>query len=86
MAGSDLSTSLNKSGQTAPTPREYNRHQRHAKFARFRHTSGAVTGQLGAFCAAQATRLSSTSALVFAKLVKNTAARIKAAATFGSLS
>jgi hypothetical protein len=70
------------SGQTGPSPRAYSRHQRTRKFARVK--SGA--DQFSAFLAAQATRLSSTSAAVFAKLPKNTAARIKLAGSLGSLS
>lgn len=70
------------SGQTGPSPRAYSSHQRHRKFARVKNGAN----QFSAFLAAQATRLSSTSTLVFGKLVKNSAARIKAASTFGSLS
>jgi hypothetical protein len=69
------------SGQTGASPREYNSHQRYAKFARVRYANQSV-----AFLAAQATRLTLTSAQVFAKLTKNTAAQIVAAATSGSLS
>lgn len=69
------------SAQTGPSPRCYSRHQRRRPFVRVR--SGA--NQFSAFLAAQATRLSSTSAAVFAKLPKNTAARIRAAGSLGSL-
>lgn len=69
------------SAQTGPSPRCYSRHQRKRQFARVK--SGA--DQFSAFLSAQATRLSSTSAAVFAKLPKNTAARIKLAGSLGSL-
>lgn len=82
--GSDLDPSKNVSG-FAVAPREYNSHQRHAKFARFRYTSRAKYGQLGAFLAAQATRLSSTAAVVYAKVTKYGAARVKAAANLAAL-
>jgi len=85
MAGSDLSTSLNKSGQTGSTPREYNLHQRHSNLARLRYSNVAKHGQLGAFLAAQATRLSSTAAVVFAKVTKYGAARVKAAANLAAI-
>ena len=71
----------NQLGDPRVTPREYNQHQRHSRFARLRYSK-----QAKAFEAAEATRLSSTNANIFAKLVKNTAARVKAALTYGSLS
>lgn len=37
MAGSDLSPTLNVSGQTGASAREYNNHQRHSNQARRRH-------------------------------------------------
>lgn len=70
------------SGQTGPSPRCYTKHQRHRQFARVR--GGA--DQFSAFLVAQAARLSTTSSAIFTDLVKNTAARIKAASTTGSLS
>lgn len=84
MAGSDLSTSLNKSGQAAATPREYSAHQRYSKLARLRHDNKAQR-QLGAFLAAQATRLTSTAAVVFAKVTKYGAAKVKAAANLAAI-
>ena len=41
MAGSDLSTTLNVSGQTGASPREHNLHQRHSSLARRRHDDQA---------------------------------------------
>jgi hypothetical protein len=64
-----------------PQPRSYSQHQRHRRFARLK----VGANQFSQFITAQATRLSSTPTLVFGKLTKNTAARIKAAATFASL-
>jgi hypothetical protein len=72
------------SGQTAATPREYNRHQRHSVLSRLRH-SNKRQRQLGAFLAAQATRLSSTAAVVFAKVTKYGAAKVKAAANLAAI-
>lgn len=80
MAGSDLSTTLNVSGQPGASPREYNGHQRYSNLARRRHDD-----QEAAFLAAQATRLSTTSAVVFAKVAKYGAARVKAAANLAAL-
>ena len=85
MAGSDLSTSLNKSGMTAATPREYNGHQRYSKLARLRYGAKAKRSQLGEFLAAQATRLATTAAVVFAKVTKYGAARVKAATNLAAL-
>jgi len=79
--GSDLSPTLNTSGQTGASPREYNSHQRHAKFAELRHDD-----QRQAFLTAQATRLSTTTAVIFAGLAKHGAAFVKAASTSGQLS
>lgn len=81
MAGSDLSTSLNKSGQPGATPREYNSHERHSSLTRRRHDD-----QEAAFLAAQATRLSTTSAAIFAGVKKHGAAFVKAATSSGQLS
>lgn len=69
------------SGQTGPSPRSYSRHQRKRKLARVK--SGA--DQFSAFLSAQATRLSSTTTIIFGKLVKYTAAKIKSAANIGQL-
>lgn len=71
----------NQLGSLTVAPRAYSRYQEHRKFARVK--GGA--DQFSAFLSQQATRLGSTPALIFAKLTKNTAARIKAAATFASL-
>lgn len=69
------------SGQTGPSPRCYRKHQRHATFARVK--SGQ--DQFSTFLAAQGARLTQTSAAIFGKLPKNSAARIAKASTFGSL-
>jgi hypothetical protein len=60
----------------AKSPREYNAHERHAG-SKLRKSNS----QRAAFLAAQATRLSSTSAVIKAKLLKYSAATIKAAAS-----
>lgn len=73
------------SGQTGPSPREYNSHQRYAKLARLRYTSRANYGQLGAFLDAQATRLSSTAAVVFAKVTKYGAEQVAGAANLAAI-
>ncbi len=78
--GSDLDPSKDKSGQGGASPREYNKHQRHAPFNELRHSQQAL-----AFLAAQATRLSSTSAVIYAKLTKYGADRVKAAANLAAL-
>jgi hypothetical protein len=78
--GSDLNPTLNKSAQTGASPREYNSHQRHSKLARLGRAQ-----QLTAFLAAQATRLSSTSSVIFAKVTKYGAAAVKAAASLASI-
>ena len=70
----------NQLGSPLPSPRSYDQHQRHGKLARVRH---AV--QFKHFLSTQATRLSSTSTLIFGKLVKNTTQAIKKAATYGAL-
>ena len=69
------------SGQTGASPREYNSHQRHSNVSRRAHKGS----QLAAFLAAQATRLSSTSAVIFAKVTKYGAARVKAAANLAAI-
>lgn len=80
MAGSDLNPSTNRSGLTGSVPREYNEHQRHSEFARMRHDNQRV-----AFLAQQATRLSTTSAIVFAKVTKYGEDRVRAAANLAAL-
>lgn len=62
------------------SPRLLRRHQRHGKFARLRYGR-----QEKSFLAGQATRLSSTSAVVFGKLTKYTAGRVKAAANLAAI-
>jgi hypothetical protein len=69
-----------KSGQTGPSPREYNKHQRHAKFSRERHSAQAL-----AFLAAQAARLTTTEAVIFTALTKYGSARVKAATNISQL-
>lgn len=73
------------SGQTGKTPREYNAHQRHSKLSRLRYSAKLNKGQLSAFLVYQATRLSSTAAVVFAKVTKYGAARVKAAANLAAI-
>jgi hypothetical protein len=68
------------SGQTGPSPREYANHMRRAPYARLRHSQQQL-----AFLAAQATRLSSTSAIIFTKLETYGAARVKAATNLSQL-
>lgn len=70
------------SGQTGPSPREYSAHRRHSHFAERRHDD-----QAAAFLAQQATRLGggATSAIVFAKIAKYGAARVKAAVNLAAL-
>lgn len=75
----------NQLGSTTTAPRCYSRHQRHRKFARVRILPTIHADQFEQFLTVQATRLASTTALIFAKLTKNTAARVVAASTFGSL-
>lgn len=70
---------------TTVYPRSYRRHQRRSSFARL--TRGRIgQNQFTAFLTAQATRLGSTSSVIFTKLVKNPAHRVKAAAGIGNLS
>jgi hypothetical protein len=76
--GSDLNPATVKSGQGGATPREYNKHQRHP--ARDRHSQQAL-----AFLAMEATRLSSTSAIIEARLEKYGADRVKAATNISQL-
>lgn len=69
-----------KSGQTGASPREYNSHMRHAKFARLRHDDQRL-----AFLTAIATKLTSNAATIFAKVAKYGAARVKAATNISQL-
>jgi len=66
------------SGQGGPSPREYNKHQRHP--ARNRHSQQAL-----AFLAMEATRLAGTSAQVEKALEKYGADRVKAATNISQL-
>jgi hypothetical protein len=68
------------SGQTGNSPREYDKHRRHDIDGRRRHSP-----QLTAFLAAQATRLSSTAAVIEDKLDKYGADRVKAATNLSQL-
>lgn len=68
------------SGQTGPSPRCHQNHDRHDHIARKRHSRQEL-----AFLDAQATRLSSTRAVVFTKLQKYGADRVKAAANLAAL-
>lgn len=81
MAGSDLSTTLNKSGQPGATPREYNAHQRHSNLARRRHDD-----QETAFLVQQAARLGTTNTVIFNGIAKHGAAFVKAATNKNQLS
>lgn len=65
----------------AKSPREYDRHERHTNTARYRDPHS----QRAAFLAAQATRLSSTSAVIAAKLKKYSAGQIQSAANLGAI-
>jgi hypothetical protein len=80
MAGSDLSPTLNKSGQTGASPREYDQHQRHRNFSRVRHSQQEL-----AFLTTQATRLSTTPAVIFAALDFYPASEIVAATNISQL-
>jgi hypothetical protein len=70
----------NQLGSATVTPREYSSHKRRSSLARRRHDN-----QLGAFLAQQATRLSSTAAVIYAKLKKYKAVTIKAAASLANI-
>ena len=86
--GSDLNPARDKSGQGGASPREYNMHQRHASYAKRRHDGNGINknpGQLGAFLIAIAAKLSSTSAVIYAKVTKYGAARVKAATNISQL-
>jgi hypothetical protein len=66
-------------------PRAYSRHQRYRKNPATANLGAGSRKQFAAFLAAEATRLSSTSALIFGKLTTNIADRIRATDTFGHL-
>jgi hypothetical protein len=68
------------SGQHGPSPREYDKHRRYDKDNRVRHSL-----QAKAFLAAEATRLSSTAAVIEDKLDKYGADRVKAATNISQL-
>lgn len=65
----------NQLGSLVIAPRSYTRHQRHRRFDRVKAGANQFTGFLGT----QATRLSSTSAAVFASLAAYTGATQKSA-------
>ena len=68
------------SGQTGASPQSHSQHKRHDSYSRDRHSQ-----QLNAWLAAQATRLSSTAAVIFAKLEKYPHERIEAATNISQL-
>jgi hypothetical protein len=70
----------NQLGSLSVAPREYSKHQRHGNLARRRHDD-----QINSFLGVQATRLSSTAAVVYAKVTKYGAAHVKAAANLAAL-
>lgn len=81
--GSDLNELLDKSGQPGASPREYNKHQRYARFARVRHSQQEL-----AFLAEIAAKLGGgavTTAVVFAKIAKYGADQVKAATNISQL-
>lgn len=80
MAGSDLSPTLNTSGQTGASPREYSNHRRYGPTAKYRYPS-----QASAFLARVATLLSSTPAIIYTKLTKYGATRVNAATNISQL-
>lgn len=69
------------SGQSGPSPKCYTKHQRHRRFARI----GIGANQFSAYLAAQATRLTSTSSVVFGKLNKYKAVTVTAAANLAAI-
>jgi hypothetical protein len=68
------------SGQTGPSPQSHRNHERHDHFSRVRHSQ-----QFTAYLAAQATRLGTTSAVVFAKVEKYGATRVSGAPNLAAL-
>ena len=65
---------------TFASPQSHMKHQRNRRLARVRHSR-----QFEEFLTVQATRLSTTTAAIFALLNSNTADQIKAAASTGAL-
>jgi len=72
----------NQLGSLKTAPRSYREHERHDSFVRSgdRHSK-----QFKTFLAAEATRLSSTSATIFAKVEKYGVERVKAATNISQL-
>jgi hypothetical protein len=68
------------SGQTGATPRTYQAHTRYARFARVRYAN-----QTPAYLALIATKLTSTAAVIFAKIKKYGYARVNAATNLSQL-
>ena len=62
------------------SPRSHSKHQRNRRLSRVRHSR-----QFEEFLSVQATRLSTTTAAIFAYLDTNTADQIAAAASTGAL-
>jgi hypothetical protein len=62
------------------SPQSHSQHQRNRRFARVRHAK-----QFEAFLTVQAARLTSTTAVIFAKLDHYTADQIKAAANLAAI-
>ena len=65
---------------TNASPQSHSQHQRYRKSARVRHSK-----QFEEYLTVQAARLSTTTAIIFAKLDKYTADQIKAAASLASI-
>lgn len=80
MAGSDLSPTLNTSGQTGASPREYSNHRRYGLTGKYRYSP-----QAAAWLARVATLLSSTPSVIYTKLTKYGAARVNAATDISQL-
>jgi hypothetical protein len=70
----------NTSGLLGAASREYNGHQRHAKFARLRHDNQRL-----AWLTRIATKLSSTTTIIFARLTKYGARRVGSATNISQL-
>lgn len=68
------------SGQTGASPQCHRNHERHDHFARVRHSQ-----QFEAYLARQATRLGTTSAIVFAKVEKYGSTRVSGAPNLAAL-
>ena len=69
------------SGQTGPSPKSNRNHSRHSVYARETNHSD----QFPAFLARIATKLTSTSAVIFAKVKKYGAAQVNAATNISQL-